>query len=229
MRDPFEPTPTAFHDRVEQRLCELRRDDEKPAVRPRRWAVIVAAAVLLCGAALALERLGVLYFLTERISEPVDAAAMAQPTRQHCDSRLLDAFVQDAYWDGETLSIALHVQPKGAYAFYTETDRGQDGEHFDLIWWNGEVLPFEEWKDGRAGLLLELPRLLLDDQDITTAWDWVQNEQGEAFLIQGSCGDMTQGATLVIELNCLPENSSVSEPSTLTFTLPPMTKGAPKK
>lgn len=230
MRDPFEPTPIQFHNCVEQKLSKL-QCRERLAVHSRHWvAVMVAALTLLCGTALALEYFGVLHFLTERIwqGDPVDANAIVQPTRQHCDSVLLDATVQDAYWDGETVSISLHIAPKGDYAFYTETDRGQDGENFDLIWWNGNILPFEEWKAGREGLQLKLPKLLNGTEDITSVWDWVQNEQSETMLIQGYCDDLTQGATLNIELECLLEDTGTVECSTLTFTLPPMTKGAPK-
>lgn len=229
MQDPFEPTPVSFHSCVERKLSELQRS-KKPAVRVYRWAAVLAAMLaLLCGTALALEHLGALYFLTERIWEgaPVDDTAIVQPVQQHCDSELLDAAVRDAYWDGETLSVAMHVLPKGDYAFYTETDRGADGERFDLIWWDGDILPFEQWKNGRAGLMLKLPSLIKDEKDIAVSWDWVQSEQGETMLIQGACDDMTQGATLVIRLECVPETDSDSEVSTLTFTLPPMAKGAP--
>lgn len=95
MQDPFEPTPMPFHNRVEQKLSELQRK-EKPAVRSYRLVVVGAVTLaLLCGTALALEHLGVLHFLTERIwqGDPVDAAAIVQPTQQQCDSELLDATV----------------------------------------------------------------------------------------------------------------------------------------
>ena len=231
MQDPFEPTPIPFHNRVEQKLSELQRK-EKPAVRSYRWVVVGAVTLaLLCGTALALEHLGVLHCPPARSSPgaPVGAAALLQPTQQQCDSELLDATVQDAYWDGETLSISLHVAPKGDYAFYTETDRGRDGENFDLIWWNGSILPFEEWKAGREALLLKLPKFLNGTKDITSSWDWVQNEQSETMLLQGHCDDLTQGATLAIEMECLLEDRGETELSTLTFTLPPMKKGEPEE
>ncbi len=227
MHDPYEPTPIPFHDRVERKLNELQRK-QQPAHRSLRWMAMAAACMaLLCGTALALEQLGVLHFLTQRtwMGMPVNAAVVAQPTQQHCESELLDVLVKDAYWDGETLSVAMHISPKGDYAFYTETDRGQDGEHFDLIWWNGSVLSFEKWKAGRAGLMLTLPKLMNGTENITSAWDWMQDEQGETMLIQGKCDDMTQGATLAVELNCMLEGRDEAVLSTLVFTLPPMTKG----
>ncbi len=223
MNDPFEPTPAGFHCRVQQTLHHL---ETKP--RPIRWvAVLAACLVMLCGTAFALERLGVLYFLTERIwqGSPVDASAVVQPSHQQYDGQWLAAAVQDAYWDGEALSLTVHVQPQGEAAFYTETDRGQDGEHFDLIWWEGQVLPYAEWKAGRPSLMLRLPRLMAGDEDITASWDWVQHQQGETLLITGTCDDLSQGATLTLLLDCVQEDTGATEHSVLTFTLPPMTKG----
>lgn len=227
MIDPYEPTPMAFHNCVTRKLNELQRTAQ-PIRRPWRMAAaLVACLVLLGGTAIALERLGVLYFLTERIwmGDPVDSTAVVQPVEQHCDSALLDATVQDAYWDGETLSVSLHVQPKEDYAFFTETDVGQDGESFDMIWWKGEILPFENWKAGRPSLMLYLPQLMQGEQNITASWDWVQNGQGETMLIEGRCADLTQGASFTLVLTSQLEGADAPEQAALIFTLPPMEKG----
>lgn len=66
----FEPTPERFHRRFESMLASLQA---QPAPKPRRirmrTAVVVALIALLLGAtAFALERLGILYFLTERVA-----------------------------------------------------------------------------------------------------------------------------------------------------------------
>ncbi|MEG1571880.1 MAG: hypothetical protein RR431_11825, partial [Clostridia bacterium] len=175
MNDPFEPTPMGFHNRMEQIMEELQH--EKAPTRSYRWvAVLAACLVLLGGTALALNHFGVVYFLTQRVwmGNPVDETAVALPINQSCNSTMLDASLQDAYWDGETLSLTMSIAPKGDYAFYTETDRGQDGENFDLIWWKGEILPFEEWKNGREGLMLSLPELKINGERANQSWDWVQ-------------------------------------------------------
>ncbi len=132
LNDPYEQTPEGFHLRVEQTLRQLKQT-EPPKRYARRLAfAAVAVAALLIGTAFALESLGVLHFFTRRYERPIDAQTIAQPTAQSCDSRLLDAALRDAYWDGETLSISLNVHPKDANtAFYTETDVGADGESFD--------------------------------------------------------------------------------------------------
>lgn len=231
LHDPFEATPPAFHNRVEQKLTELQRVNA-PVKPSRRWVAVLAACLVLAfGTALALDHFGVLYFLTERIwmGDPVDENAVVAPTAQSCDSTLLNASIRDAYWDGDTLSLTMNVSAKGDYAFYTETDRGCDGENFDQIWWNGDILPFEKWKNGREGLMLLLPRLKLDGRDITASWDWVQDEQGEAMLIEGTTSDLTNGAELTLTLNCVRETTGETDKATLRFTLPPMTKGEPKQ
>ncbi len=229
--DPYEPTPTAFHDRVERKLSEL-RSQSAPARRPYRWvAALAACLVLLCGTAIALDRLGVLYFLTERVDagDPVDEAAVARPASQRCDSALLNVEARDAYWDGDTLSLTLAVSPKGDYAFYTETDRGCDGESFDQIWWNGEILPYEEWLAGRQPLMLRLPRVKLNGKNTLQSWDWVQNGQGEAMLLEIQADDLTQGAELTVTLESVLEGTDTTETATLTVQLPPMKKGEPKQ
>lgn len=229
LHDPYEPTPLAFHNCVEQKLNELRRVNA-PVGTARRVAIIAICLVLALGTALALDRFGVLYFMTERVwmDKPVDEDAVIVPISQSCDGALLNASINDAYWDGETLSLTMRVEAKGDYAFYTETDRGCDGESFDKIWWNGDILPFEEWKNGREGLMLLLPRLMLDGRDISAGWDWVRDEQGEVMLIEGAAGDMTNGAELTLTLDCVRESTEDTERATLKFKLPPMRKGEPK-
>lgn len=226
-RDPFEPTPAAFHERVEKKLVEL-HCAERQARRPRRWGFALAAwLVLACGTALAAGRLGVFYFLTERVymGGSVSASAIVEPTTQLCDSRLIDAVVQDAYWDGEILSLSVRLQPRGDYALYTETDRGCDGEHFDRIWWKGEILDYETWRAGREAIMLRLPELTIGGVQATCGWDWVQDEQGEIMLLTGHADDLTGGAALRVTLQCVLEASNITETAVLTATLPPMTKG----
>jgi hypothetical protein len=226
LRDPFELTPDGFHCRVEQRLGELRLITRSPHRVRRRMAALIACAALLCGAALALERVGVLHFLNTRIWLGREAiqSNVAQPTSQSCDSELLDAELRDAYWDGERLSICLHVRPKGDYAFYMETDVGQDGESFDRIWWKGEILPLKEWLAGRQAIRLGLPGLLVDGEPVSCSWDWVQEEQGETLLVQGEAGDLTKGAELTLTLKSRMMGTDIAEKATLTVTLPPMKK-----
>lgn len=231
MNDPFEPTPVGFHNRMEQKLNELQR--EKAPARSYRWvAVLAVCMVLLCGTALALNHFGVLYFLTDRVymPDPVDESAVAAPISQSCDSERFTVKLQDAYWDGEELSLTVSVQPKGDWAFHMETEVGADGESFDRIWVGvAGGQPFEEWKNGREGLLLKLPELKLGDEAINWSWDWVLDGNGRTIMVTGHADDLTQGADLTLTLESVLETSGETETATLTAQLPPMKKGEPKE
>ena len=92
----FESTPDRFHRRFESMLASLQA---QPAPKPRRirmrTAVVLAliAVLLLCVTAFALERLGILYFLTERVAGGMSAeqaeAGIAPIAWQQCESCLL--------------------------------------------------------------------------------------------------------------------------------------------
>lgn len=226
LNDPFEPTPEVFHLRVEQTLGELRRSTSPKRYARRLVFASVAAAALLLGTAFAQGNLGVLHFFTQRYEQPIEAQTIVQPTSQCCDSKLLNAALQDAYWNGETLVISLNVHPKDANtALYTETDVGADGEHFDKIWWKGEILSFDTWRDGRKTIELQLPHVAADVPCRLQSWDWVQDEQGETLLIELHAENMTQGAMLTVTLESRVLDTDEMEMAILTATLPDMTKG----
>ena len=227
LNDPFEPTPEDFHRRIEHKLNELQRA-HAPAPRPRRWVIVLAACLILfSGTALALRQFGVLDFLTTRIEGGGDIAAdnIVAPIAQSCDSELLTVEVRDAYWDGETLSIAVSVKSTNDHcAFYMETDVGTDGEHFDHIWWNGNILPLDEWLAGRQAIMLYLPDMTIGDTSVSNSWDWAADEQGQTLLIQAEATDMTHQTELTVLLHSVVVGTDTAEEATLHATLPAMTR-----
>ena len=186
----FEPTPDRFHRRFDSTLAALRA---QPAPKPRRFrtrtAVAVALiAVLLCATAFALERLGILYFLTERVAGGMSTeqaeAGVAPVAWQRCESERLSVVVRDIYMDGERLAVCAHIEPResDAYRLLSETDIGTDGEHFDRIWWQGEVLSFGEWlPEGKEMLVVSSAVLQIGDRRLPVSVDWVAQDQGETF------------------------------------------------
>ena len=186
----FEPTPDRFHRRFDSTLAALRA---QPAPKPRRFrtqtAVAVALiAVLLCATAFALERLGILYFLTERVAGGMSTeqaeAGVAPVAWQRCESERLSVVVRDIYMDGERLAVCAHIEPResDAYRLLSETDIGTDGEHFDRIWWQGEVLSFGEWlPEGKEMLVVSSAVLQIGDRRLPVSVDWVPQDQGETF------------------------------------------------
>ncbi len=186
----FEPTPDRFHRRFDCMLAALRA---QPAPKPRRLrmrtAVVVALiAVLLCATAFALERLGILYFLTERVAGGMSTeqaeAGVAPVAWQRCESGRLSVAVRDIYMDSERLAVCAHIEPRepDAFRLLSETDIGTDGEHFDRIWWQGKVLSFDEWlPEGKEMLVVSGAVLQIGDTRLPVSVDWLPQDQGETF------------------------------------------------
>lgn len=186
----FEPTPDKFHRRFESMLASLQA---QPAPKPWRFrtrtAVAVALiAVLLCVTAFALERLGILYFLTERVAGGMSAeqaeAGIAPIAWQRCESERLSVTVRDIYMDGARLAVCAHIEPRepDAFRLLSETDIGTDGEHFDRIWWQGKVLSFDEWlPEGKEMLVVSGAVLQIGDTRLPVSVDWLPQDQGETF------------------------------------------------
>ena len=186
----FEPTPDRFHRRFDCMLAALRA---QPAPKPRRLrmrtAVVVALiAVLLCATAFALERLGILYFLTERVAGGMSTeqaeAGVAPVAWQRCESGRLSVAVRDIYMDSERLAVCAHIEPRepDAFRLLSETYIGTDGEHFDRIWWQGKVLSFDEWlPEGKEMLVVSGAVLQIGDTRLPVSVDWLPQDQGETF------------------------------------------------
>lgn len=229
----FEPTPDRFHRRFESMLASLQA---QPAPKPRRLrmrtAVVVALIALLLGAtAFALERLGILYFLTERVAGGMSTeqaeAGIAPVAGQQCESERLSVAVRDIYMDGEKLAVCAHIEPRepDAYRLLSETDIGTDGEHFDRICWQGKVLSFDEWlPEGKEMLVVSDAVLQIGDTRLPVSLDWVPQDQGETFSFEARLdllgeapskeNDGMMKATLLIQSHLYGEEN---EQSTVTF------------
>lgn len=187
----YEPTPDDFHQAVRRRL--ISPGEQRKKAFPVRAALIAAlCAALLAGTALALDKLGVLYFLTRRIAGGHDAAIVEQnvalPVRQTCDSDFLTADVRDLWMDGNRLAVCFHLEPKEPerYRLLAETDIGTDGERFDRIWWNGQILSFDQWlPEGKQMLIISPQAMEVGGVRLPTSQDWMPQQQGETFYVEG--------------------------------------------
>lgn len=229
----FEPTPDRFHRKFDCMLAALRA---QPAPKPRRLrmrtAVVVALiAALLCATAFALERLGILYFLTERVAGGMSTeqaeAGVAPVAWQQCESGRLSVAVRDIYMDSERLAVCAHIEPRepDAFRLLSETDIGTDGEHFDRIWWQGKVLSFDEWlPEGKEMLVVSGAVLQIGDTRLPVSVDWVPQDQGETFSFEAELAllgeapfrenDGMMEATLLIQSHLY---GGENEQSTVTF------------
>lgn len=229
----FEPTPDRFHRKFDCMLAALRA---QPAPKPRRLRMRTAVAValiaaLLCATAFALERLGILYFLTERVAGGMSAeqaeAGVAPIAWQRCESERLSVAVRDIYMDSERLAVCAHIEPRepDAFRLLSETDIGTDGEHFDRIWWQGKVLSFDEWlPEGKEMLVVSGAVLEIGDTRLPVSVDWVPQDQGETFSFEAELAllgeapfrenDGMMEATLLIQSHLY---GGENEQSTVTF------------
>lgn len=200
LNNAFEPTPEGFHNRLESHLSILRgQEATKPTRKRARWLSLALAGALLLGAtAFAANRLGVLYFLTERTSAPADANQVLErtvsPIAQSYESDVLTGEIRDAAFMGDMFSICVHVSPKDpeAYALLCEIDIGTDGEHADWVWWKGNVYEsLAEWTPpGKQALVVSLPDLKLGGYGMAWSWDWVPEEDGLTFMMEVDVSDM---------------------------------------
>lgn len=100
--------PTLYH-----RVVNASKGDSPPVKRKLTlsMALVLILILMTATAALAATYHGVSYFLTEQTCKPaaLDPKLLMDTLSQNHTSKRLNATVEDAYWDGNTLSIAFHV------------------------------------------------------------------------------------------------------------------------
>lgn len=171
--------------------------------------------VLMSGTvALAAAYRGVTWFLTDRQLEPqeINADLLMPDLTQESTSEWLDAHVQDAYWDGTTLSVSIYLTAKDTETpFALEYDIGADGESFDRIWLsdaegNSNQMALADWLNGRTAILLRDPEITVEaagEEKPWTSLDYVHEleENAVVMLLQIPVNDMTAGGQAVITLD----------------------------
>lgn len=244
--------PTLYH-----RVVNASKGDVPQVKRKLTISMaFVLILVLMSGTvALAAAYRGVSWFLTDRQLEPQEISAdlLMSDLTQASTSEWLDAHVQDAYWDGTTLSVSIRLTAKDAATpFALEYDIGADGESFDRIWLsdaegNPNQMALADWLNGRTAILLRDPKITVEAAGEEKLWpslDYVHElaENAVVMLLQIPVNDMTAGGQAVITLDSvklyledgedaatvrwLAQQPGETESATLTVTLPPMTKPA---
>lgn len=196
--DAFESTPERFHHQVAHAL----RQPQPVKRRGVRMALVFAlCAALLCGSAAALDRIGVLYFFTDRFADGPTEEGMRRegtivvPERQECQSDMLDMSVRDVYLSADEIAVCMHIAPAQpeSYRLLSETDIGTDGETFDRIWWEDDILTFEEWlPEGKEMLVVSGRYMEIGDKRVLCSRDWVPEEAGETFLFTAELWQMDE-------------------------------------
>ncbi len=206
--------PTLFH-----RVVNASKGDSPPVKRKLTlsMAIVLILALLTGTAAMAATAYyGVTWFLTNRYPTPaaeVDASRLMTSLTQASTSEWLDVSVQDAYWDGSTLSVTLRATTKDASVpFAMLYDIGLDGESFDTIWMqdaehNANRMPVEEWLAGRTAILLQDPDIALTSgSTLVTRWTSLDTihmpeENAVILMLQIPVSDLSEGASATISLN----------------------------
>ncbi|MBQ8200392.1 MAG: hypothetical protein IJZ74_01350 [Clostridia bacterium] len=192
---------------------------------------LVLILILLAGTAFAAAAIhSVTYFLTDRTALPIeiDPNLLMSNLTQENTSQWLNAAVQDAYWDGNDISISIRISPKDtAVPFALLPDIGLDGESFDTIWltdaaFHSNQMPVEDWLNGRSAILMDHPGITFQAADETVdTWymlDYfhVPEENAVVMMLQLPVNNMTKGAKAVIRLNSVklypgdPEDAAVA-------------------
>ena len=204
--------PTLFH-----RVVNASKGDTPPVKKKLTLSMaLVLVLMLLAGTAFAATVVhGVTYFLTDRTTHPIEINPdlLMSNLTQGCTSEWLNATVQDAYWDGTELSVSIHVTPKDrSIPFAMLYDIGLDGESFDTIWltdadFNSNIMPVEQWRDGKTGILLCYPKVTLSIAGTEdTSWrslDYVHipEENAVVLMLQMPVNSLTAGGQMVIRLD----------------------------
>lgn len=170
-KDAFSPVPQETIARVEDTLRSLPRREE-PSALPlrRRWAVAVAAALVLtlCGGAVAAERLGVLNYLFGKGGPTEEQQELVQDVNMTRKAEMATITVTDAVFDGRQLSMGLIFdtdQPTYAMA--------------EGLWLNGT---------------------LVDDDNVSVRFYWINQNEGQKQTTSGLTAIASEALTGQIEV-----------------------------
>ena len=234
LNDAFEQTPERFHQQVAYALRHPRPVGRR---RLRLALAAVLCAALLCGSAVAMDRIGVLTFFSQRLADGPTAVWMKTegtivvPDTQHCESALLEMSVRDVYLSADEIAVCVHIAPAqpDAYRLLSETDIGTDGENFDRIWWEGKTMTPEEWlPPGKEMLVVDGRYMEIGGQRVLMSMDWMPEEEGETFLFRAELWQLENEMqlnddgtlTLLIAANSRVHGGETGETAVLTCCVP---------
>ncbi len=197
LENAYEQTPAGFSSRVANTIKEMK--NTRTARKSMRWIPIAAAClVLLAGSALAAKSLGVLDFLTEMTSEPLEKSIIAndvlKPLNQSFDGKQVIVQARDYLWNDMKLSMVLHVSPAepSMYRLLGRGDFGADGIHMDEIWWGDEHTTLDKWlPKGKQALVIDVNHMTIGERNMACTVGWVPEELGETFLLEADLFQVT--------------------------------------
>lgn len=166
-------------DVVKMRLYRARK-------RLRLILVSLLLLLLLAATAIGTGKLGVRWFLSNRRAVPAEVEETNAESVYEISysGRYLEAEITDFVWDKELLSLYLTYSIGGtdedALTVYT-LNIGADGVRFDHVWWKGEILPVEEWAEGKPVYLYDFENWHAGKRYFLGSYDSTPDGKGESF------------------------------------------------
>lgn len=166
-------------DVVKMRLYRARK-------RLRLILISLLLLLLLAATAIGTGKLDVRWFLSNRRAVPaeVEETDFESICEISYRGRYLEAEITDLVWDKELLSLYLTYSIGGtdedALTVYT-LNIGADGVRFDHVWWQGEILPVEEWAEGKPVYLYDFENWHAGKRYFLGSHDSAPDGKGESF------------------------------------------------
>lgn len=167
--------------------------------------------LLLLAAAASTGYLDVNWFLANRRStpQPVYSTDFRSVIPISYSGRLLKGEVSDVIWDLDALSLLFTYSITGtqsdALTVYSG-NIGVDGERFDHIWADGQILPVTKWAEGKQVLVYNPDSWRIGSHYPTGSEDALPDGKGDTFFVSLFLGDLSpeRYAALLDEQGFLP-------------------------
>lgn len=187
--------------------------------RKRLKAVLIALSLmlLLTAAAVGAGLLDVDWFLQNRRAEPAGIGApVSSNTREMTYSgEELILEINDAVWNPDELSLTFvySIAGKDEDSLFVHSGHiGVNGERFDHIWMNQQILPVEEWAGRKDVKVFSIDVWKIGDTHLRASEDYLSEGSGETFCTEVFLDsvDPEQYKALLDENGCLRFTATLS-------------------
>lgn len=180
--------------------------------RKRLKVVLITLPLMLLLTAVAVGAglINVNWFLQNRRIEPVSIGTSVPSNTKELTYTGEDLIleVNDAVWDPDELSLSFvySVIGKDEESLFVHSNNiGVDGERFDHIWMDHQILPIEEWAGGKNVKVFSIDVWKIGDKHLRAAEDYLPEGNGEIFHTKVFLDDVDpeQYKVLLDENGCL--------------------------
>ena len=142
--------------------------------------------LLLTAAAVGAKLINVNWFLQNRRIEPVSIGTPVPSNTKELTytGEKLILEVNDSVWNPDELSLSFvySIAGKDQESLFVHSGNiGVDGERFDHIWMDHQILPVEEWADGKNVKVFSMDAWKIGDKHLRATEDYLPEGNGEIF------------------------------------------------